>query len=50
MRAELFNLKGRAVTLAYWRVAPAVAWIKRIADETADGVYRCNRYEARNHD
>lgn len=46
MRAELFNQKGRTVIPAYWRIVPAVAWIKRIAE----GVYRYNGQEARNHD
>ena len=50
MRAELFSLKGRTVIPAWWRFVPAVAWIKRIADETEDGVYRYNSQEARNHD
>lgn len=50
MRAELFNQKGRTVIPACWRIVPAVAWIKRITDETVDGVYRYNGQEAREHD
>ncbi len=50
MRQELFNLKGRTIIPACWRFVPAVAWIKRIADETEEDVYRYNSQEARYHD
>lgn len=50
MRAEFFHLKLRTVIPVCWHVMPAIAWLKRIPDETADSVYRYNRYEVSNHD
>ncbi len=47
MRVELFLLKQGNEIPAYWQFIPAIAWKNRIAEKTADGVYR---YEARNHD